>query len=77
MMHNSCIHRLAYNLRRVRKSKHLMTKELAHDVGVSPQLISQVERGKHFVHFSTLDAIADALNVDISELFKRGPDEYC
>lgn len=57
-------------IREIRKSKHMSIVELADMVGVSKSLISQVERGDIFPSLSTLEKIAIALEVDITQFFK-------
>lgn len=57
-------------IREVRKSKHISIVELANMVGVSKSLISQVERGEIFPSLSTLEKIAAALEVEITQFFK-------
>lgn len=57
-------------IREIRKSKNISIVELAKTVGVSKSLISQVERGDIFSSLSTLEKIAAALEVDITEFFK-------
>lgn len=57
-------------IREVRKSKNISIVELAKMVGVSKSLISQVERGDVFPSLSTLEKIAVALEVDITQFFK-------
>lgn len=56
-------------IREIRKSKHISIVELAKMVGVSKSLISQVERGDIFPSLSTLEKIALALEVDITQFF--------
>jgi len=57
-------------IREIRKSKHLSIVELATMVDVSKSLISQVERGDVFPSLSTLEKIAAALEVDITQFFQ-------
>ncbi|MEL7563612.1 MAG: XRE family transcriptional regulator [Dehalobacterium sp.] len=57
-------------IREIRKSKNISIVEFANMVGVSKSLISQVERGDIFPSLSTLEKIAIALEVDISQFFK-------
>ena len=54
----------------VRKAKNMTQNELAERVNMSVVTIAYVETGKRWVRLSTLDKIARALKVDISELFK-------
>ena len=54
----------------VRKSKGVTQNELAERVNMSVVTIAYIETGKRWVRLSTLDKIATALKVNISELFK-------
>jgi transcriptional regulator with XRE-family HTH domain len=58
-----------------RKERHLKVSELARAVGVSPSLISQIERGQSQPSVSTLFALAEALNVPVDAFFAKGADE--
>lgn len=56
---------------RLRARRHelgLSLRELAHRLGVSPSLISQIERGRANPSVSTLYALVAALNVSLDEL---------
>jgi transcriptional regulator with XRE-family HTH domain len=59
-----------YRLRRGKK-----VSELARQVGVSPSLISQVERGQSRPSVSTLFALAEALDVPVDAFFRGSGDE--
>lgn len=48
--------------------------ELAREIGVSPSLISQIERGQSQSSVSTLFALAEALDVPVDAFFDRGQD---
>ena len=51
---------------RLNRTKARMTqKELAHEVGVSDNYISGIERNKRLCSLSTLKRIADALDLDL------------
>jgi transcriptional regulator with XRE-family HTH domain len=58
-----------------RKERHLKVSELARAVGVSPSLISQIERGQSQPSVSTLFALAEALDVPVDAFFAKGADE--
>ncbi|HEY1237282.1 MAG TPA: XRE family transcriptional regulator [Solirubrobacterales bacterium] len=58
-----------------RKERHLKVSELARSVGVSPSLISQIERGQSQPSVSTLFALAEALDVPVDAFFAKGADE--
>jgi transcriptional regulator with XRE-family HTH domain len=52
-----------------RKERELKVSELARMVGVSPSLISQIERGQSQPSVSTLFALAEALEVPVDAFF--------
>lgn len=57
---------------RIRSERHrlgLTVRGLARLIGVSPSLISQIERGRATPSVATLWSVADALGVSIAELF--------
>jgi transcriptional regulator with XRE-family HTH domain len=57
-----------------RKERHLKVSELARAVGVSPSLISQIERGQSQPSVSTLFSLAEALDVPVDAFFAEGAD---
>ncbi|MEL7563597.1 MAG: XRE family transcriptional regulator [Dehalobacterium sp.] len=57
-------------IRAIRQSQGITIAELAKMVGVSKSLISQVERSEVLPSLPTLEKIAVALKVSISEIFK-------
>ena len=52
-----------------RKDRHLKVSELARMVGVSPSLISQIERGQSQPSVATLFALAESLEVPVDAFF--------
>ncbi|QUL99016.1 MAG: helix-turn-helix transcriptional regulator [Candidatus Fermentithermobacillus carboniphilus] len=58
-------------LRRIRQAQGLSVRSLARKVGVSPSLISQIERGQVSPSYSTLKSLGEALNEDPSCLTER------
>jgi len=54
----------------VRKSKSVTQSELAEMVNMSVVTIAYIETGKRWVRLSTLDKIATALKVSVSDLLK-------
>jgi transcriptional regulator with XRE-family HTH domain len=60
-------------LHRVRRG--MKVSELARQVGVSPSLISQIERGQSRPSVSTLFALAEALDVPVDEFFRGSASE--
>lgn len=57
-------------IRELRQLRGITIAELAQMVGVSKSLISQVERSEVLPSLPTLDKIANALKVSLSEIFK-------
>lgn len=55
-------------IRNIREQKKLSRKALAEMVGVSPKTIQRYEEGENNTNIKTLQRIADALGVSISEL---------
>jgi transcriptional regulator with XRE-family HTH domain len=54
-----------------RESRGMRVAELAREVGVTPSLISQIERGMSRPSVSTLFALAQALNVPVDAFFRE------
>ncbi|MGH2993470.1 MAG: helix-turn-helix domain-containing protein [Solirubrobacterales bacterium] len=54
-----------------RKDRHLKVSELARTVGVSPSLISQIERGQSQPSVATLFALAESLDVPVDAFFVK------
>lgn len=54
----------------VRKSKGMTQNQLAERVNMSVVTIAYIETGKRWVRLATLDKIARALKVSVSELFR-------
>lgn len=68
---------LGERLRRLRVNSFMSVKELAARVGVSPNFIYQVEKGKVSPSYSTLEAMAQALNVNLGALLDSElPEEW-
>src|ERR687894_2707593 len=55
-----------------RTARGLKVSELARAVGVSPSLISQIERQQSQPSVSTLFALAEALDVPVDAFFEEG-----
>jgi len=64
---------LGERLRAERKSKHTTVREIARRVGVSPSLISQIERDKVNPSVSTLWSLVSVLGLQMGELFSEVP----
>jgi transcriptional regulator with XRE-family HTH domain len=56
-------------LRKLRRIKDLTQEELAEQVGVSTNFISQVERGVNAPSFDILQKLAEVLGVRVQEFF--------
>ncbi len=60
--------RLGNRIRNRRESLHIQVNELASSIGVTPSLISQIERTKAYPSIITLKKIADALQTTVGSL---------
>ena len=60
------------NIKKYRKLAGLTQQELADMIGVSMHYISQIESAKPYKYFTLIiiGRIADALNIDIKDLFE-------
>ena len=58
------------NIKRLRTNLNLKQSELAKEVGVTPSMITQIERGSKVPSMPLGKAIANALNCDINELYE-------
>ncbi|CAN5612330.1 hypothetical protein BH24ACT22_BH24ACT22_13570 [soil metagenome] len=58
-------------LRRLRKERGLTQRGLADASGVDPATISLVENGKRRPHLETLDSLAGALGVEVTDLIPK------
>jgi len=61
--------RFGERIRQLRTSKGLTQEELAEAVGVSTDFISLIERGERAPSFENLERLAEALGVNVAELF--------
>ena len=59
---------LALNLRLLRVRKNITQEQLAHDAGVNPGYISQIETGTRAVSIDVVEKLAGALGVAIAVL---------
>lgn len=61
------------NIKKYRKIAGLTQQELADMIGVSMHYISQIESAKPYKYFTLviIGRIADALNIDIKDLFEK------
>lgn len=62
-------------VRQIRESKNISLSALARKIGVSKSLISQVETGEVLPSLSTLEKIALALDVPMTEFFRLDDDK--
>lgn len=60
-----------YTVRQLRLEKGWNQNELAFHADLAPSVISQIETGKREPSATTLHKLADALGVDIPDLFER------
>lgn len=60
-------------LRSARNERKLTVREVARRIGVSPSLISQIERDKVNPSVSTLWSLVTVLGLQMSDLFSTGP----
>jgi transcriptional regulator with XRE-family HTH domain len=63
--------RFATNLRRIRHGQGVSQEQLAHDAGVDRTYLSRVERAVTFVGLEIVGKLADVLEVDPIEFFRR------
>jgi transcriptional regulator with XRE-family HTH domain len=64
------IEEIGENIRKIRREKGISLVELARMAGCSPSFISGVETSKALPSLTSLQKIADALNIPITELFE-------
>lgn len=60
---------LGKNIQKLRKSQRMTQEKFADFVGIDPKNVSKIENGLNYPAAETLVAIANALNVEIYELF--------
>ena len=63
------IEKLGQRIREIRKKRGMTQAELAEKAGISVNFVGTAERGIHSPSISTLERIAKALHVNISQLF--------
>lgn len=61
---------LGLRVREFRKQKKLTQEKLAETIGVDNGYISKLEVGQNFPSITTLEKIADVLDVELYELFR-------
>ncbi|HVZ06601.1 helix-turn-helix domain-containing protein [Rhodopila sp.] len=62
---------VAINLRRLRHVRDLSQEELADRAGVNRNYVGMLEREEHAATIDMLEKLADVLQVDAVEFFKR------
>jgi transcriptional regulator with XRE-family HTH domain len=66
-------HGIGERLARLRGGRGVKVSGLAREIGVSPSLISQIERGQSRPSVATLFAMAQALDVPVDAFFRDAP----
>ncbi|MFH1015013.1 MAG: helix-turn-helix transcriptional regulator, partial [Nitrospirota bacterium] len=61
---------LGARIKELRKAKGLSQEELSEKVGIDSKHLSRIEVGKSYPSLDTLERIANALNVEIKDLFE-------
>ena len=59
-------------IKRLRQQKEWNQTELAYHAGLAPSVISQIENGKRDPSARTLRKLAEALSVEVADLFPKG-----
>lgn len=62
--------RVSRNIQRIRREKDLSQEEVAHRADIHQTYLSGVETGKRNPSILVVERIANALGVDVSEIFK-------
>lgn len=57
-------------LRRIRRGKDLTQEQLAEAIGVTPEFLSNMERGVNGASFETLEKLSRVLEVPVDEFFR-------
>ena len=61
---------LGARIKELRKAKGLSQEELSEKVGIDSKHLSRIEVGKSYPSLDTLERIANALNIEIKDLFE-------
>jgi len=69
-MDNNFLFQFGENLKRIRKSKGFTQAMLANDLGIEISQISRIERGLISTSVTTIQAISQVLEVEVSAFFK-------
>lgn len=62
-------------LRRVRERRQIRQEAVADRVGVSPSVLSRLERGQRWPHLSTVLAVCTVLGLRFSDILRAAEDE--
>ena len=68
-MPRNYLHTLGQNIRRLRKQRRLTQEDVAEEANLNASYCGRIERGEVNVTLDTLLPIAQALNVELNELF--------
>lgn len=60
---------LGSRIKELRRGMELSQDQLSEKIGVDPKHLSRIELGKSFPYMETLEAIAQALEVELKDLF--------
>jgi len=60
---------LGRRIRELRKGAGLSQQQLSEEIGIESKYLSRIERGGAFPYVETLEATAQALKVDLKDLF--------
>ncbi|SRR5574344_410012 len=60
---------LGKRIKEIRKAKHMTQPELAEKINVDPKYISRLETGSSTPSFTTIEKMANVLNVDVEKFF--------
>lgn len=61
---------VAENLKRIIEERMLHKPDIARQAGLSPRNLSDILSGSKLIRASEISKIADALRIDVSELFR-------
>jgi transcriptional regulator with XRE-family HTH domain len=70
MNESECRKLFSQNIKRYRSRLGLSQLNLALDLGISPNFLSDIETGKKWVSPNTIVQLANALKIEVYELFK-------
>lgn len=70
-MKQDLIHRLAYNVKKMRNDKNITQEELSFRSGLHKNYLSDVERGTRNISLKALEKLTKGLECEVEELFKE------